>query len=73
MKLIVLKSIKLYQKKLSFIISRLRPNCGCRFYPTCSEYCCQAIKKYGTIKGLFAGFKRILRCNPFNNGGIDLC
>ncbi len=73
MKLIILKLIKFYQKNLSIIISRLRPNYGCRFYPTCSEYCHQAIEKHGTIKGLFMGLKRILRCNPFNKGGIDLC
>ncbi|MGI6203822.1 MAG: membrane protein insertion efficiency factor YidD [Anaerovoracaceae bacterium] len=43
----------------------------CRFYPTCSTYCIQAIEKYGVLKGGFMGFKRILRCNPFNPGGYD--
>jgi len=31
-----------------------------------------AIKKYGTGKGIFLGMKRILRCQPWNPGGIDL-
>jgi len=73
MKLIILKLIKFYQKNLSIVIGRLRPNYGCRFYPTCSEYCYRAVEKLGIIKGLFRGLKRILRCNPFNRGGIDLC
>ena len=36
----------------------------CKFYPTCSEYTKQAIKKYGIIKGSFLGMKRILKCTP---------
>jgi conserved hypothetical protein YidD len=43
----------------------------CRFYPTCSTYCIQALEKYGVLKGSFLGIKRILRCNPFNPGGYD--
>lgn len=43
----------------------------CRYQPTCSEYMKQAIIKYGTIKGLYLGIKRILRCNPFGTSGYD--
>lgn len=43
----------------------------CKFYPTCSEYTRQAIQKYGPIKGVFLGIKRILKCNPFSKGGYD--
>lgn len=46
-------------------------NIGCRFYPTCSEYSIEAIEKYGAFKGLIISIKRILRCNPFNEGGYD--
>lgn len=65
MKKIVLKLLIGYKKHFS------RGNC-CRFVPSCSEYTYEAVKKYGTIKGLFLGFKRILRCNPFSKGGVDL-
>jgi len=58
--------IKLYQK----IISPLFPP-SCRFYPTCSEYAVQAVTKYGALKGGAKAIWRILRCNPFNKGGID--
>ena len=43
----------------------------CMFYPTCSEYTKQALEKYGVLKGLWLGFKRILRCNPFSEPGVD--
>lgn len=58
--------IKFYKKCIS---PYLPPSC--RFYPTCSEYTMQAIKKYGILKGIFLGTKRILRCNPLCKGGYD--
>ena len=57
--------IRLYQK-----FSRLTP-AVCRFYPTCSTYAMQAVEKYGALKGGWLAVKRILRCNPFNDGGYD--
>ncbi len=71
MKYIFLKTIYLYKKVLSPVLHYLVPGCGCRFYPTCSEYTCQAVKKYGAIGGLYKGIKRIIRCHPFNKGGYD--
>ncbi len=69
MKKILIFLIKLYKKTLSPILSA----CGirCKYYPSCSEYTMQAINKYGAIKGSFLGVKRILKCNPFSNGGYD--
>ncbi len=59
--------IRLYQLTLS----RLMPADTCRFYPTCSRYGFEAIRKYGVVKGgLMAGW-RVLRCNPFTPGGYD--
>lgn len=55
-----------YQKA----ISPLFPSC-CRFYPTCSAYFIQAVEKYGALKGSWLGIRRILRCNPFHEGGYD--
>jgi len=59
--------IRFYQ----LTISKTIPSDTCRFYPTCSHYTYQAIYKYGVIKGGWLGFTRILRCNPFNPGGVD--
>lgn len=43
----------------------------CRYTPTCSEYMKQSIIRFGTIKGLKLGFKRILRCAPWGGMGYD--
>ncbi|NMB35326.1 MAG: membrane protein insertion efficiency factor YidD [Firmicutes bacterium] len=43
----------------------------CRFYPSCSRYCFEAIKKHGIRYGLILSIKRIVRCHPFNEGGYD--
>jgi uncharacterized protein len=59
--------IRLYQ----LIVSPALPPNTCRFYPTCSHYGYQAIYKYGVIKGGWMAIWRVLRCNPFNPGGID--
>jgi uncharacterized protein len=44
---------------------------ACRFEPTCSVYMYQAIQKKGLLMGLFLGAKRLLRCHPFCDGGVD--
>ncbi len=53
-----------------FISPLLLPG-KCRYIPTCSEYFIQAVEKYGPFKGSWLGIKRILRCNPFHEGGYD--
>ncbi len=51
-------------------VSPLLPS-ACRFYPTCSEYAIEAIEKYGMLRGLGLGIRRLLRCHPFHAGGFD--
>ncbi|AEE15467.1 membrane protein insertion efficiency factor YidD [Treponema brennaborense] len=58
--------IRLYQ----VCISPLFPPC-CRFYPTCSVYALEAIRKHGPFKGFLMAVRRVLRCNPFCDGGYD--
>ena len=45
---------------------------NCRFYPTCSCYAHQALQKHGPVKGRVLAVKRIVKCQPFHPGGIDL-
>jgi len=66
MKAVFLKIIKFYQKYISSLLGS-----HCKFYPSCSEYCYLAINKYGSARGIWKGFKRILRCHPWGEGGID--
>ncbi len=51
----------------------ISPHMGqcCRFHPSCSCYAQEAITKYGPLKGAALSGRRILRCHPFNEGGID--
>ena len=59
--------IKIYK----LFISPILPN-ACRYYPTCSEYSIEALKKHGPVKGLYLAIKRILSCNPWGGSGIDM-
>lgn len=58
--------IRLYQVTIS-------PMTGpsCKYYPSCSHYGLEAVRRHGALKGgLLAGW-RVLRCNPWSNGGVD--
>ena len=63
---IVIKIIKCYK----FLISPLLGN-SCRYLPTCSEYCIEALQTYNLPKALYLSLKRILSCHPikFLGGG----
>ena len=66
MKYLLIGIIYLYRA----LISPLLPP-SCRFYPTCSQYFIDALKIHGFFGGTYLGVKRILRCNPFFEGGPD--
>jgi putative membrane protein insertion efficiency factor len=63
----ILKLIKFYQEFVSPFWGQ-----NCRFSPSCSQYTKETIEKYGLLRGIFLGTKRILRCHPFHPGGVDL-
>ncbi len=51
----------------------VRPLIGanCRFYPGCSEYAAEALQRHGAVRGTALAVRRVLRCNPWNEGGFD--
>jgi putative membrane protein insertion efficiency factor len=51
-------------------ISPLLPS-ACRYEPTCSEYMREAVERYGVVRGVGKGIRRLLRCHPFHEGGYD--
>ncbi len=65
LKKICLKLISIYS-----FFSKFTPSV-CRFNPTCSKYTYIAIERFGAIKGIWLGIKRILRCHPYSKGGYD--
>lgn len=62
---VLMGAIRAYQRA-----SRLKPPV-CRFYPSCSQYTYEAIQRFGAVRGLWLGLKRLLRCHPFHPGGYD--
>jgi uncharacterized protein len=58
--------IRAYQRWISPAIPA-----RCRYYPTCSQYAVQAIRRYGVLRGLVLAGWRLLRCNPWSDGGVD--
>jgi len=66
MKYLVVDLLRFYKS----VVSPLLPP-ACRFEPTCSEYACEAISKYGLLRGGILAFWRLLRCQPLSKGGYD--
>ena len=67
MKRFFLKSIRFYRRS----ISPYKGGPCCRYSPTCSQYAITAIERYGALKGGRMAAWRVLRCNPFSEGGYD--
>jgi putative membrane protein insertion efficiency factor len=58
--------IRLYQRLVSPMLGA-----RCKYYPSCSEYAVQAIRRFGILRGLVLAGWRLLRCNPWSHGGLD--
>lgn len=74
LKRILLLTIRAYQKTLSFdhgIVGMISGERFCRFHPSCSQYTYEAVDRLGVVRGLWLGFRRIIRCHPWNPGGYD--
>jgi uncharacterized protein len=63
---LALTTLRIYKRWISPAIPS-----ACRFYPTCSEYMMEAIERHGVLRGIGMGLRRLLRCHPFHQGGVD--
>ena len=59
--------IRLYRR----FLSPLKGPGSCRFTPTCSRYALDAVREWGILAGTALALWRVLRCNPFSEGGYD--
>jgi putative membrane protein insertion efficiency factor len=64
---LLIAALDAYKRRLSPLLPR-----SCRFTPTCSEYARLALLRYGLWRGSALTAGRLMRCQPFHPGGIDL-
>jgi putative membrane protein insertion efficiency factor len=63
---ILIAFVRVYQYTISPLLGP-----RCRYYPSCSSYAVEALREHGALRGLGLATWRLLRCNPFSNGGYD--
>lgn len=64
---LAVRMLELYKRHISPLLPA-----ACRFTPTCSEYARLALLKHGLARGSALAAWRLLRCQPFHPGGVDL-
>jgi uncharacterized protein len=67
LRLLATAPIVLYSR----LVSPLLP-ARCKYYPSCSQYAVESIRTFGVLRGSVLAGWRILRCNPWSRGGVDL-
>ena len=63
---VLIAAVRAYQLGISPLLGQ-----RCRFQPTCSHYCIEAIRRYGVVRGCWKAVRRIARCHPLHPGGYD--
>jgi len=63
---VLIPLIRAYQYLLSPMLGQ-----RCKYYPSCSNYAIEALRVHGAVRGAGLAAWRLLRCNPFSNGGVD--
>jgi len=63
---VMVAPIRAYQRIVSPLLGA-----RCRFSPSCSEYAASALLRHGPLRGAYLAVRRLLRCHPWNAGGID--
>lgn len=66
MKKLLLLLLRGYQLGISPFLGQ-----NCRFYPTCSNYALEAVRKHGALQGGFLAARRLCKCHPWHPGGVD--
>ncbi len=69
--MIIVRKVSLFFIRIYQVVFSPLFGTRCRFHPSCSAYTYEAIEKHGLLRGILLGGRRILRCHPFHEGGID--
>ena len=64
--LLLIGLVRVYQLLLSPWVGG-----SCRFHPSCSQYALEAIRVHGGMRGSWLALRRMGRCQPFHEGGLD--
>jgi len=67
---VLTRAVALLIRGYQVTVSPLLPSV-CRYQPSCSQYTLDAVERYGALRGVWLGTKRIARCHPFHPGGYD--
>ncbi|WP_084631961.1 membrane protein insertion efficiency factor YidD [Demequina aestuarii] len=65
-RLLLVGIIRLYQLTVSPLLGP-----RCKYYPSCSHYGLEAVRRHGAMRGFVLASWRVLRCNPWSHGGVD--
>ena len=72
MKLLLRLLLRGYQIGISPVLHAVGgAGCGCRFEPSCSQYCLEALEMHGSLAGVWLGMRRLVRCHPWGGSGYD--
>ena len=66
MRTLLLAVIDLYRAAVRPLLPR-----ACRFHPSCGDYAAEAVAVHGAARGTLLAARRLLRCHPFDPGGLD--
>ncbi|WP_084039016.1 membrane protein insertion efficiency factor YidD [Demequina sp. NBRC 110053] len=65
-RLVLIGLIRAYQVTVSPLLGP-----RCKYYPSCSHYGLEAVRRHGAVTGVVLAAWRVLRCNPWSHGGVD--
>ena len=64
---VLLAPVRVYQRAISPVLPQ-----RCKYHPSCSQYAVDAVRRFGILRGSVLAAWRLLRCNPWSHGGVDL-